>query len=322
MFLVTTNFVMAADGSSTTSMSFVIIASVISLAALGVIFGGVLGVASKVFEVKTDPKVDEINNILPQIQCGMCGQAGCSAFAEALVKGDAEPNACGPGGPDVAQEIGRILGVEVGSLALPVARIMCTRNRDVKKNQEYTGIKDCRAAVTLNANIYECAYACLGFGTCAKVCSFGAIYMDDKDMPVVIEDKCTACTVCVTSCPVNIIHLTPRDSKVHVCCVSTEPPKIRAKVHKPGACIGCRKCVKKCPHDAIKMVDMVAVIDGEKCTNCKECVPVCPTEAIVVFPGLVEKPVKTEESSEEPVKDEDTKKDTSEKAEKKVEEKK
>ena len=277
------NIALIADssGDKENSKTYIIIATVVSLGLLGLFFGGGLGIASKVFEVKTDPKVEKIDAILPQAQCGMCGCPGCSKFAEAVAKGDAQPDACKPGGPELAKQIGDILGIKVETKVAPVATILCTRKDQVKKTKDYRGIKDCKAAVALGENIYECAFACLGFGTCANICPFDAIYMDEKtNMPVIIEDTCTGCGLCAQECPVNVIGMTPRDKHVHILCVSTEPPKIKGKVHKPGACIGCRKCVKKCPENAIAVVNNVAKIDYDKCTNCETCISVCPTTAI------------------------------------------
>lgn len=46
-------------------------------------------------------------------------------------------------------------------------------------------------------------------------------------------------------------------------------------------CISCKKCVKKCPVDAISMVKGKAFIDDIKCINCGKCVKVCPVKAIL-----------------------------------------
>lgn len=257
-----------------------VIPATASLAAMGLIFGCGLAVASKIFEVHVDPKVNDISEALPKANCGGCGFAGCSAYAEAVVAGKAPPNLCSPGGNPVAKRIGEIMGIAVADVVSPVATIICTRQKSVKLTQDYRGIRDCQAAATLGQNIYECAFACLGLGTCQTVCPFHAIQMNDQDMPVVMEDRCTGCGVCVENCPVGIIRLTPRDHHVHILCASTELPAIKAKVHKKGACIACRKCVKTCPVQAISIVNNVAVIDYKKCTNCEACIAVCPTTAI------------------------------------------
>ena len=46
-------------------------------------------------------------------------------------------------------------------------------------------------------------------------------------------------------------------------------------------CIGCTLCQRTCKHDAIHVVDNLAVIDYSKCVNCGECVDVCPRKLIL-----------------------------------------
>jgi Dissimilatory sulfite reductase (desulfoviridin), alpha and beta subunits len=46
-------------------------------------------------------------------------------------------------------------------------------------------------------------------------------------------------------------------------------------------CVSCRKCVKKCPVDAIDMVKGKALILNEKCINCGKCIKICPVKAIL-----------------------------------------
>ena len=62
--------------------------SFLILGSLGLIFGVILAVASKVFYVKTDTRVEDVKKMLPNYNCGACGFAGCSGFAEAIVKGE------------------------------------------------------------------------------------------------------------------------------------------------------------------------------------------------------------------------------------------
>ena len=73
-------------------MSVVIAIAV--LGGLGLIFGLVLAAASKVFYVETDPRLDKLNECLPGANCGGCGYAGCGAYAEAVLKGEAPIGAC------------------------------------------------------------------------------------------------------------------------------------------------------------------------------------------------------------------------------------
>ncbi len=94
-------------------------------------------------------------------------------------------------------------------------------------------------------------------------------------MPVVIEEKCTACGKCVEACPRDIIMLVDEDQGVHIRCRSLLTGRFVRQLCSVG-CIACRRCVRTCPSDAIYMEDNLAHIDYDKCTNCRECVAVCP----------------------------------------------
>jgi len=56
----------------------VLIFSVISLSAIGAVAAVVLYFVAQKFKVIEDPKIDEIEEILPAANCGGCGFAGCS----------------------------------------------------------------------------------------------------------------------------------------------------------------------------------------------------------------------------------------------------
>ena len=53
-----------------------VIAAIVVLGVLGAVFGFVLAVASKIFEVKKDPREEEILSHLAGANCGGCGYPG------------------------------------------------------------------------------------------------------------------------------------------------------------------------------------------------------------------------------------------------------
>lgn len=79
------------------------------LAGLSVFFAGVLAWADAKFKVEKDPKIDLVLAALPGANCGACGYAGCAAFAEAVVGGQAPVNGCPVGRQKVADAISAIL---------------------------------------------------------------------------------------------------------------------------------------------------------------------------------------------------------------------
>ena len=91
-------------------MSTILIA-IIVLAVLAAVFGALLGFASVKFHVEGNPIVDQVNDLLPQTQCGQCGYPGCKPYAEAIADGD-KINKCPPGGESTIQALADLLGVE------------------------------------------------------------------------------------------------------------------------------------------------------------------------------------------------------------------
>jgi electron transport complex protein RnfB len=260
-----------------------ILTAVIVLGGVALIASIILSIASRVFSVKIDPKEEKILEILPGANCGGCGYPGCSGYARALVEGSAEPNLCAPGGPDVAQQIGAILGKEVEVKEAMVARVLCQGNFDnCAPRLQYRGINSCIAAFLMSDSRKSCIYACEGFGDCVKACLFDAIYMGEKGLPIVIEEKCTACGSCVEACPKNVIELAPQSKQLVISCRSLDSGKEVRQKCKAG-CIACGICVRKCPHEAIEVKDNLAVMDLEKCQVCGVCAAVCPTKAIIDY---------------------------------------
>ncbi|MGL4806047.1 MAG: 4Fe-4S binding protein, partial [Bacteroidales bacterium] len=128
-----------------------------------------------------------------------------------------------------------------------------------------------------------CSFGCHGLGDCVTVCPFDAIHINpETQLPEVDEDKCTACGACVRACPKFIIELRkkgPKSRRVFVSCVNKDKGAIAKKACNV-ACIGCSKCLKACPFEAITISNNLAYIDYNKCKLCRKCVDVCPTHAI------------------------------------------
>jgi formate dehydrogenase beta subunit len=182
---------------------------------LGVVIGVVLALASKIFYVYVDPKIEAVEDALPGANCGGCGYPGCSANAVAIVTGKSSPASCVAGGPDVAAEIAKVLGVEISLKEPDIARPGCkygVQDADIK--YLYQGIRDCRAAVLLDGGAKTCPIGCLGLGTCVRACPFGALSMGPDNLPVVDTTRCTGCGTCERVCPKHIITLTSTSERM------------------------------------------------------------------------------------------------------------
>ena len=126
-----------------------IMTPVLLVVALGFVFAVILTIASNVFYEPVDETVIKLQEALPGANCGGCGFAGCSDYANALAA-DPEgvgPNKCPVGGADVAAKLAEILGVEAGSAEPQVAVVQCNGNCSVVKPlSEYQGPESCKAA--------------------------------------------------------------------------------------------------------------------------------------------------------------------------------
>jgi len=89
------------------------VTAVVSLTGLGLVAAFGLSIASKKFHVDVDPRLEHIEGILPSLNCGACGYAGCSGFAVGLLAGEVEPTGCAPGGEGVISELAEYLGLDV-----------------------------------------------------------------------------------------------------------------------------------------------------------------------------------------------------------------
>ncbi len=256
-----------------------ILVPILTLGFLGLVFGVGLALASKKLAVTIDPRLDKIHGLLPGANCGACGGAGCFGFAESILNGKLKIDACRVADDEAKEKIAELLGRKLIKGAKSTAVLHCNGGNKVKDRFRYQGIEDCVAANLILGGQKECIFGCLGFGSCVKVCPFGAIKMSSEGLPIVDKDKCKACNKCVAICPKKLFTLVPLTHKVYVACSSHDSGK-DTKAVCPVGCIACKLCEKACKFDAIHVVDNLAVIDYNKCTSCGECVKVCPAKTI------------------------------------------
>lgn len=162
-----------------------ILISILVLTLLCLAFGAVLGFAAIRFKVEGNPIVDQINDLLPQTQCGQCSYPGCKPYAEAIANGD-KINKCPPGGESTIQALADLLGVEPEPL-------------DAEHGTEQAG--------PTVAVIRE--EECIGCTKCIQACPVDAILGAAKQMHTVIASECTGCDLCVDPCPVDCIDMVP-----------------------------------------------------------------------------------------------------------------
>ncbi len=158
-------------------------AALFTLVGLGAVFGALLGFAAVRFKTEGNPIADQINDILPQTQCGQCGYPGCRPYAEAIADGEAI-NKCPPGGEAGIQALADLLDME----PIPL--------------DEEHGEEKATAAV---AYIREAE--CIGCTKCIQACPVDAILGAAKQMHTVIISECTGCDLCVEPCPVDCIDM-------------------------------------------------------------------------------------------------------------------
>ncbi len=258
--------------------------TLIFLAGMGAFFGLGLAFAAKKFAITIDPRVEKVKDVLAHAHCGACGYAGCEQYAEAVVKNpEVPPNLCTPAGARGAEAVALITGKKAEIREPIYARVMCqgSWSKSVKKFK-YEGIEDCRAAVLAGGGDKSCIYGCLGYGTCSRVCPFGAITMSNDHLPIIDITKCTGCRKCESACPKKVIEVLPSSKAVLVSCHSKDKGVDTRKYCQVG-CIACGKCVKVCPFDAPSISNNLSRINLDKCKVCGLCVPVCPTSAITDF---------------------------------------
>ena len=256
------------------------------MALLGGALAWLLAFANKRLYVYEDPRIGEIEEMLPKSNCGACGTAGCRNFAEQVVAGEILPAKCTVNSPEMNAYIANFLGVAMGEVEKQVARLACAGGSHVAKMRaSYKGLATCRAAATVSGGGKACAWGCLGLGDCEVSCDFDAIAMNQFGLPVVDVDLCTACGDCVEVCPKDLFSLQPLSHKLWVACKSRADGDV-AEAQCEVACTACGKCVMDAAPGLIRLDHNLAVIDyARNALASPVAIERCPTGAIVWLDG-------------------------------------
>ena len=221
----------------------------------------------------------DIRTILPGQDCagrGGCGFPTCAQCAAAIADG-APANRC----PACSQEeVDAILALTGGEPVLAKdekAFLQCAGQAAGKARLK--GAPSCQAAVESGLRPEECAYGCVGAGSCVEACTFGALSVEDGNVTV-DRDKCNGCGACVSACVQHLFRMVPAKATNFVPCANQDEED-RAIRLCGYSCIGCGDCVEACPEGAVSVVDNRAVIDYEKCVGCVACTVSCRKKIIV-----------------------------------------
>jgi electron transport complex protein RnfB len=126
-------------------------------------------------------KVDAIDRLLPQTQCGDCGFNGCLPYAEAISTNKTDINRCLPGGDETVKDLAKLLNQKIKPL--------------------YKTSKDSNVVALIDETV------CIGCVKCINACPVDAIIGAPKQMHSIINQYCTGCELCIAPCPVDCISM-------------------------------------------------------------------------------------------------------------------
>lgn len=128
--------------------------------------------------------IEQIDQALPQTQCGLCGYAGCLPYAQAIAQG-APINLCPPGGLSGLHQLAQLTQQRVTEAMQEALQARC-------QPPQVARIRDTE---------------CIGCTKCIQACPVDAIIGSAKRLHVILEQDCTGCGLCIAPCPVDCIDL-------------------------------------------------------------------------------------------------------------------
>jgi Na+-translocating ferredoxin:NAD+ oxidoreductase subunit B len=257
------------------------LAAGLALAALALVLSAVLMVAGRFLRVVEDARLEPLVDMLPGTNCGGCGKPGCRAFAAALLAGEVSPAGCSVSPAAAQQRIADFLQVAVGVAERRVARLACAGDRNVAPVlAAYEGEYRCATAAVVGGGGKACAWGCLGFGDCERSCTYDAIRMNSRGLPVVDEVRCTACGDCVRACPKDLFRIVPEKERLWIACNN---PLAGSRLLETCrvACTACGRCVQDAPDWLRLERNLPRLVESARGEPPRAAIDRCPTGAIV-----------------------------------------
>lgn len=225
--------------------------------AIALVFGTILVVCSHFLAVRKDERIEQVEKLLANSNCGGCGKAGCAQFAEALVKGEVRLSDCRATPAANKEQIAKILGGgEIGEET--VAVVHCNGGNACYDKYDYQGYGNCASCELIAGGVKACPVGCIGKKTCADVCPHHAISVEDGGYAVVDKGKCISCGVCIPIAPstssaasrrmrryISPVPITARAKTLWNCASAAASAAASARKTAPPAPLRCRTGCRK-----------------------------------------------------------------------------
>ena len=261
--------------------------SLLVMGIIGGIFGLGLAVLDKTLKVHDDPLVEEVTEMLPGINCGACGKAGCVAYAKHVVNTKDMGGGCLPAGDETNEAIAKKLGLEhIGVPGLKLI-IKCSAGcQNQVKSFEYRGPKSCAIANVSAGNI-DCKFGCMALGDCVTACPVDALTIVDCRVEI-DNQKCIDCGSCVKACPRGLFQFADigKTKEYYVVnCNNPEDAMTTKKACRTG-CIGCGICIRLVEESPFYLEDKISRLNYAKAKGRDDldvAVEKCPVKIIKKF---------------------------------------